>query len=506
MSNDVDALYDQVCRRAVEISRLDSIQELLEWDEQTMMPPAGAEHRAEQVALLASLAHRRWTEPQLADQLAELADSSLAKQPHSDTGATIRQLRRRLDRKVKLPRRLVEELARAAVLGQHAWRDARKNDDFAAFEPSLAKMIDLKRQEAEAVGYSDCPYDALLDDYEPETSTSDVADVLAALRTPLVDLVAEISQSGRRPDTSILKRDFPVDAQEAFVRKAAAEIGFDFDRGRLDVTVHPFCCSPGPGDCRITTRYDARFLNMALFGVLHEAGHGIYEQGLRADQAGLPLGSAVSLGIHESQSRLWENLVGRSRAFWQYFLPKAARRFPHSLADVTLDDFYFAINDVRPSLIRVEADEVTYNLHILVRFELERALLDGDLSVADLPGAWNEKYQKYLGIRPTTYTEGVLQDVHWSCGLIGYFPTYTLGNLHASGFFAAANAELGELDEQFARGEFQPLREWLGDKIHREGQRYSADELAQQVTGSPLSPEPLLTHLRTKLGPLYGLA
>jgi len=322
----------------------------------------------------------------------------------------------------------------------------------------------------------------------------------------LVPLVGEIRQSGRSGDVSILQRNFPAAAQEALAREAAAAIGFDFDRGRLDVTTHPFCCGVGPNDCRITTRYDERFFNMAFFGVLHEAGHGIYDQGLSAEQWGLPLGQAASYGVHESQSRMWENQVARSRAFWEHFYGRAQEKFPAALTGVSLDDFYAAINDVRPSLIRVEADEATYNLHILIRFELEQAMLCGDLTVADLPGAWNEKYRNYLDVTPPTDREGCLQDVHWSSGAIGYFPTYTLGNLYAAQFFARADADLGGLDEQFARGEFQPLRDWLREKIHRQGQRFSGAELVQHVTGRPLSGEPLIEHLRAKLGPLYGIS
>jgi carboxypeptidase Taq len=318
-------------------------------------------------------------------------------------------------------------------------------------------------------------------------------------------LVAEIQQSSRRPRTDLLERTFPIEVQDKFGREAAAAIGFDFSRGRLDVTTHPFCTGLGPHDCRITTRFDEHFFSAAFFGILHEAGHGIYEQGLPAEHYGLPLGEAISLGIHESQSRLWENLVGRSRAFWTHFFPLAQQRFPAALSDVKLDEFYFAISDVRPSLVRVEADEATYNLHILVRFELERALLDGDLQASDLPGAWNEKYRQYLGIVPPDNRDGVLQDVHWSAGLIGYFPTYSLGNLYASQFFAQAEAELGNLDGSFARGDFRLLFDWLHDRIHRHGQRYSAAELVQRVTGRPLSAGPLIEHLRAKLGPLYRL-
>jgi carboxypeptidase Taq len=326
------------------------------------------------------------------------------------------------------------------------------------------------------------------------------------LREQLVPLVAAIADSPRKAQTDLLTRNFPTAAQESFGTMAAAKIGFEFDRGRLDVTHHPFCGGAGPHDCRITTRYDETFFNSAFFGILHEAGHGIYEQGLRPEWFGLPPGAACSLGIHESQSRMWENLVGRSRAFWQHFLPQAKQAFPAALADVSLDDWYFAVNGVEASLIRVEADEATYNLHIIIRFELEQALIKDDLKVADLPTAWNEKYEHYLGITPPTNADGVLQDVHWSAALVGYFPTYSLGNLYASQFFEQAAADLGDLDEMFARGEFQPLRQWLREKIHVRGQCVPAAKLVEQVTGRPLSAEPLMRHLRGKFERLYRLA
>ena len=434
-----------------------------------------------------------------------MAGSPLAADPHSDAGATIRRLLREYNKKINLPQSLVEELARTAVLGQNVWQAARTNNDFAAFRPLLEKTVELKRSEAEALGYPECPYDALLDDYEPEARTREVAAVLAELRDALVPLVAEIGETGRQADVSILARRYPIDRQEAFGREAAARIGFDFARGRLDVTAHPFCSGMGPNDCRITTHYNERWFPAAFFGILHEAGHGIYDQGLRIDQYGLPPGDAVSLGIHESQSRMWENLVGRSRAFWQYHFPLAQQCFPETLGGVALDDFYFAVNAVHPSLIRIEADEATYNLHILIRFELEQALLDNELSVADLPGAWNEKYRLYLGIEPPDDAMGVLQDVHWSGGALGYFPTYSLGNLYASQFFAQADREIGPLAEQFAQGEFEPLRQWLGEKIHGQGQCYPAADLVRRVTGRPLSSASLVEHLRAKYAPLYGL-
>ncbi len=469
-----------------------------------MLPPAGAEYRAEQMTLLSGMIHERWLDPRFGEWLDQLAESPLAADPHSEAGCTVRQLRRQRRKKVKLPKALVEEQTRVAVLGQQAWVEARRKSDFASFRPWLERTFELKRQEADALGFPECRYDALVDDYEPEARTSALAQILKALRDELVPLVAKIGESRRRPDVSILHRRFPVAQQESFGREAARQIGFDFQRGRLDVTTHPFCSGLGPNDCRITTRYNEQFFNEAFFGILHETGHGLYDQGLPAAHYGLPPGEAVSLGIHESQSRLWENFVGRNHAFWRHFFPKAQRTFPEALGNAALDDFYFAVNDVRPSLIRVEADEATYNLHILARFELERALLDGDLSVTDLPGAWNAKYQEYLGIRPPDDAQGVLQDIHWSAGLVGYFPTYSLGNLYAAQWFAQAEIDLGDLPGQISRGEFRPLLAWLREKIHQHGQRYTAAELVERVTGKPLSHGPLMAHLRAKLGALYG--
>jgi len=485
---------------------LSSTEATLGWDERCMMPLAAGEYRADQMTLLAGLIHERNTDPQLGFWLEELSVSPLAADRHSDAGATIRQLKRQYDKQVKLPKTLVEELARATVRGQQIWQEARPRNDFASFQPALAEIFRLKQQQAEALGYQQSRYDALLDEYEPDAKSADVARVLAGLRDELVPLVAAIRNSGRRPDTSIVERRYPVDVQASFGTQVAKAIGFDFMRGRLDVTAHPFCTTLGPHDHRITTRYDERYFNSAFFGILHEAGHGLYEQGLPSDEFGLPLGSAVSLGIHESQSRLWENFVARSHPFWRKHYPLAQSSFPEALGNVGLDSFFFAINDVQPSLIRVEADEATYNLHILIRFELEQAVIAGDLRVADLPEAWNDQYQQALGVRPPNDSDGVMQDIHWSAGLIGYFPTYSLGNLYAGQFFAQADRDLGGLDQLMEQGDFTPLRQWLIDNIHRHGQRYTAAELVQRVTGRPLDHQPLMDHLRRKFGPLYGLA
>ncbi len=505
MSQSHQSTYDKLCTHAREVAILTSAQSLLGWDERTKLPPAGGAYRAEQMSYLAGLIHKRETAPEIGEWLTELADSPLAADPHSDTGADIVNMRRDYERKTKLPQALVEELARLAVLGQQLWAEARKANDFARFQPLLARTVELKRQEAAAIGYDEVPYDALLDEYEPGAKTNEVARALAGLREQLVPLVREIAASPRRPNLDVLKRFYPIALQEKLGRQTIEAFGYDFTAGRLDVTDHPFCTTLGPFDVRLTTRYDPHFLPGSFFSTLHEAGHGIYEQGFPADRYGLPTGQAVSLGIHESQSRLWENLVGRSRAFWEHFYPQAKVVFPEALGDVSLDEFYFAINDVRPSLIRTEADEATYNLHILVRFELEQALILDELRVADLPTAWRAKYKNYLGIEPPNDADGVLQDVHWSSGAIGYFPTYSLGNLYASQLFEAAGRELGDLHSLFRRGEFLPLRDWLRNKIHSQGRRYAPAELAARITGEPLSHDALIRHLRAKFSPLYGL-
>jgi carboxypeptidase Taq len=505
MTKSTQATYDKLCTHAREVALLTSTQSLLGWDERTKLPPAGGDYRAQQMSYLAGAIHKLQTAPQVGEWLSELADSPFTADPHSESGADILNMRRDYDRKTKLPQALVEEIAKLSVLGQQLWVEARKANDFPKFRPLLERMVELKRQEAAAIGYEKEPYDALLDEYEPGAKTTEVAAALTGLRDQLVPLVAEIAGSSRCPNLDVLKGNYPVDRQEQFGKHSIESIGFDFKKGRLDVTDHPFCGGAGPQDVRLTTRYDDT-LSGALFSTLHEAGHGIYEQGLPADRYGLPTGEAASLGIHESQSRMWENFVGRSRPYWEFFFPQAQATFADSLGGARLDDFYFAINDVRPSLIRTESDEVTYNLHILIRFELELALVNDQLRVADLPAAWNAKYREYLGIESPTDSDGVLQDVHWSGGAIGYFPTYSLGNLYAAQLFEAAARDLGDLHAMFRKGEFLPLRDWLRKHIHSQGRRYPAAELARRVTGVPLSHDALLRHLRGKFGPLYGLA
>lgn len=502
--------YPQLVAELKEIALLGSLGAVLGWDERTVMPPKAAPFRAEQSAFVAKSVHARFTSDKVGDLLAAADAEVKALDPHSTESANVRETRRRFDRAKKLPSSLVEEISKTTVLSEHAWAKARKDSDFKAFQPWLTKMYDLKHQEIACYGIpaGGEAYDAVLDDYEPGERAANLRVVFETLRGPLVELVGKIASSGREAPLEILTRSYPKAAQEAFAKKAAAAVGFDFEAGVLAVSTHPFCSGMGPGDTRMTTRYDEAYFGDAFFGTLHETGHALYEQGLPTDQAGLPAGEAISLGIHESQSRMWENLVGRSRAFWKHMMPAAREAFPEALKGVSEDDWYRAVNDVRPSLIRVEADEVTYNLHTLLRFELETALLSRNLAVADLPGAWNEKVKKYLGLEVPNDAQGCLQDVHWSAGLIGYFPTYTLGNLYSAQFFVQANKDVGGaggFDAQFARGEFAPLLGWLRKNIHAYGRRYTASQLVQKVTGKPLSADPLLNYLKAKAAEVYGV-
>jgi carboxypeptidase Taq len=499
------AAYDELVRWARHEALLASCAELIGWDEETYMPRGGVVHRGNQMALLAGLLHEQATGPRVGELLAAVEGSPLTRDPLAAAAVNVREWRRTYDRLTRLPRRLVEEIARTASLAQQEWTAARRDASFAHFRPWLEKMVALKRREAECLGPPGAAYDALLDEYEPGATSRELGRLFDALRHDLVPLAAAIAGARRRPDASLLHREYPVDRQRIFGEAVAAAVGFDFHGGRLDTAPHPFFSSIGPGDCRITTRYALHNFSDAFFGILHEVGHGLYEQGLDPAHHGTPLGEAVSLGMHESQSRLWENVVGRSRPFWEHFFPRARQVFHETLADVTLDAFHFAVNHVAPSPVRVQADEVTYNLHILVRFELEQALLGGDLPAADLPGAWNEAYRHYLGVTPPSDVEGCLQDGHWAAGQIGYFPTYTLGNVFAAQLVARAREELGDLDRQFARGEFSGLLGWLRDRVHRHGRRFPAVRLIEYAAGAPPDHGPLVQALRAKYGELYGV-
>jgi len=499
-------LFAAACGHARRTAVLASVESLLGWDEQTMLQRAGGPHRADQATAMAAVVHGLRTDPAQAERLAALAVSPLATGGTPHERAAIRLLKHDADKQSRLPRRLVEELARAAVEAQQAWVEARASSTWSTLRPHLVRMFALKREQAACQRPDLDPYDALLDDYEPGARWRRLADRFAPLRAAVVDLVGECGAAFRRPDESILtERRYPVGAQRDFVREVAGRIGFDFDRGRLDTTEHPFCTTLGPDDCRITTRWNERWLPTALFGVLHEAGHGLYEQGLSREWYGLPPGEAASLGIHESQSRLWENLVGRSRPFWEWCFPLARKAFPAVLGDIDATRFREALLTVRPSFIRVEADEVTYNLHVMLRFDLERALVHGDLAVDDLPAAWNDRFERDFGMRPPDDAHGVLQDIHWSAGLIGYFPTYTLGNLFAAQLMEAARRAVPDLDDQVAAGRFDDLLGWLRREIHAFGRTLESEPLVEQATGGSVSGDWLVRSLRDRYGPAYGL-
>ena len=492
------AAYDELLKRVREESLLASSAELLSWDEETYLPPEGVEYRSEQLAYLAGLQHAQATDPRRGELLSFLEASAPLGDASSAPAVNLRELRRRFERETRLPGRLVEELARVTTLAQQQWVQARATADFAAFRPRLEKVIGLKREEAEALGYEDSPYDALLEDYEPGARSRALADVFHALEREIIPLANTITHASPRQGASALEGSFPLDRQRNFALQVAGKLGFDLKRGRIDTTTHPFFSTLGPHDCRIATRYHPVRFGDGFFATLHEIGHGLYEQGLPVEHHGTPRGEAPSLSIHEAQARLWENLVGRSRGFWRHFFPMARQVFPESLGNVSLDRFHRDVNRVEAGCLRVGADEITYNLHIVIRFELEQALLSGDLPVADLPAAWDEAYRHRLGVIPAHAAEGCLQDGHWAVGMIGYFPTYTLGNLMAAQLFAAAQRDLGDLNDAFARGDFGGLVGWLGEKVYRHGSCYLAKDLVRRATGAPPDHRAFLDYLRGK--------
>lgn len=486
-----------------ELGALSSVEAVLDWDQETQMPPRGAADRARQSALLAGLAHEKLCGPELGGLLDKVEQEGL----NGDIAVrtNVRETRRLLERARRLPTPLVKELSRVTALARPEWAAARRENDFDRFAPHLERILELKREVAQRIGYANEPYDALLDEFEPGMATAAVAALFDGVKANVVELLREIQSAPRRPDGLLLTRHCPADAQVTFCREVAKLFGFDFEAGRLDTSTHPFCSGFTPADVRITTRYDEHYLPGALFGVMHEVGHGLYEQGLDGQHTGTPMARAVSLGIHESQSRLWENQVGRCQETWEYLIEPLRRTFP-SLVDVGVDEWVFAINTVEPSLIRVEADEVTYALHIMLRFDIERRLIRGELAVKDLPRAWNAAFRETLGIVPPTDAQGCLQDIHWSQGMFGYFPTYALGSMYAAQFFAAARRALPDLADDFRRGEFRALREWLREAIHRHGMRYRAKELVEVVTGRPPAPDDFMAYLNAKYRGLYALA
>ena len=474
------------------------------------MPAGGGQTRAEQLATLQTLAHAKFVSSEVEDLLLHHIDPTTglanagATELDDASKALLREIWRDFSRAKKLPSDFVSRLERECSLAQQVWTEARRRDDFTHFLPNLQTIIALKFEEIDYMGYDVSPYDALLDTYEPGATVAQLQPLFATLRDGLLVLLKHIQEVSSPPDDRILFQAYDETLQVEFGKLVLHRMGYDFNRGRLDLSAHPFTTSFHPTDVRVTTRVSERDFPSCLFSCIHEGGHGLYDQGLPREWYGTPLGESLSLGIHESQSRLWENNVGRSRAFWTYFFPLLQRRFPSQLGTVSLDTFYAALNTVKPSLIRVEADEVTYNLHVMVRFEIELALMEQRVKVEDLPALWREKMQEYLGIAPERDAEGVLQDVHWSLGALGYFPTYTLGNLYASMFFQQACQDVPALETEIQRGHLLSLKAWLNHNIHQCGRQYSSADLLHRITGRSLSVEPFLTYLRTKIGEIYG--
>jgi len=508
LAREVTTQYEELIRRSRETALLQASMAILGWDQEVKMPPGGVEYRARQLEQLAGMHHAMATDETIDDLLRACeSDGDLMADATAPPAVNVREIRRVYDRRRTLPAELVAEEARLTSIGQNTWAEARRQADFAAFQPTLEKIVALVKRKAECFGWPDDgePWDALAEDYEPSCTAKDVEAVFTPLRERLQSLLNDLMGASNAPSNAFNERALPIDQQERFVRDISASIGFDYNRGRLDRSTHPFCSGSHCNDVRLTTRFHDANVNDALGSTMHESGHGIYEQGLHAEHIGTPMGESVSLGIHESQSRMWENQVGRSRAFWEWCTPRLSEYFGDALADLSVDDIYGGANIVKPDFIRVEADEATYNMHIMIRFELERAIMRGDLDVADIPAAWNEKYREYLGLDVPNDAKGCLQDIHWSMGSMGYFPTYTLGNLYAAQFFEAALEAMPDLYAQFREGRFLDLRDWLNTNIHHHGRRYRAMDLCEVVTGKPLSSDPLMRHLEGKLRPLYGV-
>jgi carboxypeptidase Taq len=490
--------------RLGEFADLQHAAAVLEWDHQTYMPPAAAQERGEQVATLSKLAHHILT-ADATGQLIEAARNELDHaDPDGDDARLLQTAQRDYDRASKVPPELVAEIARTTAVAHEAWVKARASKDFKVFHPHLEKILDLKRQVAACFGPQASLYDPLLDEYEPGMKAAHVREVFDDLKRQLIPLVHAIAARPETDDT-VLRQDFDEQKQWDFGVEVIKRFGYDFSRGRQDKVVHPFCVTMGIDDVRVTTRLHRNYLPTALMGTMHECGHGLYEQGFHRDFARTPLASATSLGIHESQSRMWENLVGRSRGFWKHFYPQLQSVFPEQLGQVAPESFYKAINKVKPSFVRVEADEVTYNLHILLRFEMEADMLEGRLEVNDAPAAWNAKFKDYFGLDVPDDSLGILQDAHWSAGLIGYFPTYTLGNLASVQFFEKAVADVPSIPAEVERGEFGGLLGWLRESIHRHGRKFLPGELIERVTGSPLNSSHYIAYLRRKYSEIYDL-
>lgn len=491
-----------------EIKILEGTVALLSWDQETYMPPKGIETRSKQSALIQKIIHEKKTSDGVGNLLKDLGatgkEQDLSAAFSTIEKAYLRNFSRQYQRAIKLSSDFVANYAEKTSVAQSIWAEARAKNDFSLFSPYLQEVLDLTKEKAELIGYKDHLYDALLDEYEPWMTTAQTTEIFKKLKPQLVALSKKIAQS-TPIDDRFLNTSFPVAQQKAFNSTLLQDLGYSLDRGRLDESAHPFTISIGSDDVRITTRYNEFLVKSSIFGTIHECGHGLYELGMGENIKNSLLAEGSSLGIHESQSRTWENILGRSYTFWQYYFPKLKVLFPEALSGIDLPFFYKAINKSEPSLIRVEADEVTYGLHVILRFELELQLLTGEVEVKDLPEIWKSKMGELIGVKPETDTDGVLQDVHWSIGIFGYFPTYALGNLYGAQFFETMKKEIPDIDQKIAAGDFQTLLNWYQTNIHQHGAVYSANELCHRVTGEALKADYFTNYLEQKYSEIYQL-
>ncbi len=494
---------DELTKRLVEISHLTSVLNLLFWDQEVYMPKKGADGRASSIGQLTAIIHKKFTSIDDDGLLSGLKKQLDEKRIKGKDAVIVAETWRSFEREKKLPEDFVKESAEVISKSQGVWAEARAKNDFSMFLPWLTKIVKLKRKEAEFVGYAKSPYDALIDVCEPGMTSEETFQILNDLKDFLVPFLKDIRSSKVKINDKRILGKFPIEKQILFNEMVAKQIGFDFDAGRVDKTTHPFAIGINPQDVRITTRYRENNVLYSLGGTIHEAGHGLYEQGLPFEHFGTPLADSISLGIHESQSRMWENIIGKSKAFWKYFYPKLQKEFPKPYKDISPSDFYMIHNKVQPSLIRTEADEVTYNLHIILRFEIEKEMIEGSIELKDLPKIWNVKMKEYFGIDVPTDTLGVLQDVHWSAGLIGYFPTYSFGNLYSAQFYDKMKKDIPDIEKKISSGTFEEIREWLRKNIHTHGKTYKAGELVKKVTGENLSSSYFIEYLKKKYKEIY---
>jgi carboxypeptidase Taq len=491
--------FERLRERLAEVSDLSKAATLLVWDQRVLMPPGGAAARAEALATVGRLAQERFIDDEVGRLLEELRGLEESSDYDSFEASLIRVTRREYEKATRVPPELVGELRRAAALGLAAWGPAKQQSDFGQLRPHLETLLELRHRYVECFDTPDETYDVLLDDYEPHMKTAEVRTIFDDLKQELQPLIQEIRDAGE-VDDSFLHGDFDPAVQRELGLEIARAFGYSDDEWRLDETAHPFMTTPGTADIRLTSNFRPHDLS-SLFATMHEFGHGVYEWGVDRSFARTPLATGVSLGLHESQSRTWENLVGRSRAFWRWFYPRVQRAFDSQLGSVDEEEFYRAVNKVHPSLIRIDADEVTYNLHIILRFELEQDLIENRLSVPELPDAWNARMEEYFGLDVPDDARGVLQDMHWSGGAFGYFPTYALGNVMSVQIWERALEDIGDVDERFERGEFGDLREWLREHLYKLGAKFTPQETIERVTGSRIDAAPYMRYLREKLAP-----